>query len=263
AGHRDRLAAPRGGGGAGHAPVAGRDLDLDPLGRLRPAPASSRPRVPRCEWPRSLYPSGMNAFIFVSRCLPLRALSHWRAGLALCALACLAACGGGHRETSAVPAPGLTVPAPGLAAPSALSYATPQALYFLGEAIAHNTAQVTGGAAADFSVSPALPAGLSLDPASGLLSGTPTALQRQREHTVTARNAAGSAQATLRLTVTGRGSWTATAPHAVPRHYGGMVSLSDGSVLVAGGFAAGGETDSDLLYQPAADSWRSVSSLLE
>ena len=52
-----------------------------------------------------------------------------------------------------------------------------------------------------YAVAPALPAGLLIDPATGIVSGTPTAITGTAAYTVTAVNAAGSTTATLSVTV--------------------------------------------------------------
>jgi Putative Ig domain len=56
------------------------------------------------------------------------------------------------------------------------------------------------GTVTGYSVSPAMPAGLTLDPSSGVISGTPLA-RSSGTYTVTARNAAGAATAALTLVV--------------------------------------------------------------
>ena len=57
---------------------------------------------------------------------------------------------------------------------------------------------------AGFTVSPALPAGLRLDPATGVVTGTPTVYARRTAYTVTMRDLAGSARAMLTITVIDR-----------------------------------------------------------
>jgi hypothetical protein len=69
-----------------------------------------------------------------------------------------------------------------------------------GQAIPSDTPTV-GGAAPSFSVSPTLPAGLSLSTTSGVIAGTPTAVATQATYTVTATNSAGTTTATIQITV--------------------------------------------------------------
>jgi hypothetical protein len=68
-------------------------------------------------------------------------------------------------------------------------------------AISGYTISSTGGAIASYAISPAAPAGLTFNTATGLLSGTPTATQSATTYTITATNASGSATATFALTV--------------------------------------------------------------
>jgi DNA-binding beta-propeller fold protein YncE len=87
------------------------------------------------------------------------------------------------------------------AAPAGLAYTTGTAVYTVGTAITPNSPTSTGGAVTAYSVSPALPAGLSLDDDTGIISGTPTAVTAKASYTVTASNATGSTTATLTITV--------------------------------------------------------------
>jgi len=66
--------------------------------------------------------------------------------------------------------------------------------------IAPNSPTSTGGAVTSYSVSPALPAGLSLSTTTGIISGTPATATATASYTVTASNAAGSTTATLTIT---------------------------------------------------------------
>ncbi len=92
----------------------------------------------------------------------------------------------------------ITVVAP----PSALNYSTVTAVYGLNAAITANTPTVTG-TVTSYSVSPALPAGLTLNTTSGVISGTPTAITAATTYTVTASNLAGSTTKALSITVYG------------------------------------------------------------
>ena len=117
----------------------------------------------------------------------------------------LSACGGGGGGGGSAALP----------APSGLSYTTPVKAY-MGQALSGVTPTVTG-TVSSWSVSPALPAGLSICPASGNsnctsgeIYGTPTALAAQASYTVTASNASGNTTFSLQLTVL----------HAAPSGFG-------------------------------------------
>jgi streptogramin lyase len=86
-------------------------------------------------------------------------------------------------------------------APSALAYAKNPAVYTRTTTIAGNTPTSTGGDVASYSVSPPLPVGLTLDPTTGAITGTPAAVTPQAAYTVTARNSGGSATANVIITV--------------------------------------------------------------
>lgn len=119
-----------------------------------------------------------------------------RSALVVSFSAILTACGGGGGGSG-----GST-----LATPSGLSYTTPVKAT-LGEGLSGVTPTVTG-TVSTWSVSPALPAGLSLCPASGNsnctsgeIFGTPTELSSQTTYTITAGNASGSTTFNLALSV--------------------------------------------------------------
>src|SRR5690606_23307264 len=76
------------------------------------------------------------------------------------------------------------------AAPTLLSYTTPN-VFTVGVAIADLTPTITGNVDS-WSISPNLPDGLSFDPATGTISGTPTAETENAVYTVTATNSGGS-----------------------------------------------------------------------
>jgi N-acetylneuraminic acid mutarotase len=88
-----------------------------------------------------------------------------------------------------------------VAPPAGLSYANSPATYTKGAAIAANAPRSTGGAVASYAVSPNLPAGLSLDTTTGVISGTPGAVTALTAYTVTARNAGGSTTCSVVLAV--------------------------------------------------------------
>ncbi len=87
-------------------------------------------------------------------------------------------------------------------APSSLSYSTANATYTVGSGITNNTPTISGGAVVSYSINPALPAGLSFNTTTGVISGTPTATQNPAiTHTITALNSGGSTSATITITV--------------------------------------------------------------
>jgi hypothetical protein len=80
----------------------------------------------------------------------------------------LCGCGGGPSPVAVQP-------------PAELSYTTATAVYTQGTAITPNNPTTVGGAAASYSVSPGLPAGLTLSTSTGVIDGTPTAVTSKKE----------------------------------------------------------------------------------
>ncbi|HET8869150.1 MAG TPA: putative Ig domain-containing protein, partial [Aquabacterium sp.] len=99
----------------------------------------------------------------------------------------LLSCGGGGGGTSS----------PG--SPSGLSYSSPQSLT-LDTALTPLNPNVSGGVTS-YSVSPPLPSGLTLDTATGQISGTPTVTSASATYRITATNAQGSTNFDLSLSV--------------------------------------------------------------
>jgi large repetitive protein len=92
----------------------------------------------------------------------------------------------------------LTFTSPLPVAPSALSYASISAT--VGSAITSVTPTVTG-TVDSYSISTALPAGLSFNTTTGVISGTPTVASASATYTVTATNAGGNTTATVTFAV--------------------------------------------------------------
>ena len=117
----------------------------------------------------------------------LRGWTAVRAGAFAIALLCLntlPGCGGGGGGT---------------AAPTNLSYPHPP-LFTIGVAITPLTPTVSG-MVTSYGVSPALPAGLTFNAGSGVISGTPTATHALTTYTVTAANSGGSATTSVSIAV--------------------------------------------------------------
>lgn len=87
--------------------------------------------------------------------------------------------------------------------PRDLSYSVNPAVYTRGTAIAPNPPSHAGGPVTSYSVAPALPAGLTLDASSGVITGTPEAASPATSYVVTAAGSSGAVTtATLRIAVT-------------------------------------------------------------
>ena len=86
-----------------------------------------------------------------------------------------------------------------IAAPKLLSYSSPQS-YQVGSSISPIMPTVTG-TVTGYTVQPSLPAGLSLDPVTGRISGTPSAAAPATNYIITASNSTGSTTFSLSLTV--------------------------------------------------------------
>ncbi len=87
-----------------------------------------------------------------------------------------------------------------IAPPAGLTYTSPN-VYTVGTAIGTLTPTITGGAIASYAVSPSLPAGLTINSTSGLITGTPSAVSTQTSYVVTGTNASGTVTATVVMTV--------------------------------------------------------------
>ena len=99
--------------------------------------------------------------------------------------------------TGAAPSPS---PSP-VSAPAALTYSLNPASYKVASLITPNSPMTTGGAPTSYSITPTLPAGLAFSTATGVITGTPTAVSAAASYTVTATNSSGSAQTSLSITV--------------------------------------------------------------
>jgi hypothetical protein len=86
--------------------------------------------------------------------------------------------------------------------PAGLTYSQNPATYNINQAITNNVPSNVGGAVISYSISPALPAGLNFNTATGVISGTPTALSPATNYTITAGNSGGTTTAALTVAVT-------------------------------------------------------------
>jgi len=87
-----------------------------------------------------------------------------------------------------------------LAPPSNLTYPQTSITATVGTAIQTDTPTVTG-TVTNYSVTPTLPTGLSINASSGAISGMPTTVTAQASYTITASNSAGSTSTVVQITV--------------------------------------------------------------
>ncbi|MBS1799782.1 MAG: putative Ig domain-containing protein [Acidobacteria bacterium] len=93
----------------------------------------------------------------------------------------------------------ITVNAP-VPAPTNLSYARSPITATVGKAFTPDLPLVTG-VVSSYTVSPALPAGMTLDSTNGVIAGTPTSITASANYTITATNSGGSTTATVAIVV--------------------------------------------------------------
>jgi hypothetical protein len=86
---------------------------------------------------------------------------------------------------------------PDVAMPFGLAYSANPATYGVGVAVTSNVPTSTGGPIASWAVDPPLPAGLVLDPSTGIVSGTPVAASPMTSHVVTATGPTGTPTTSL------------------------------------------------------------------
>ena len=92
----------------------------------------------------------------------------------------------------------------------------------------HNATNVSSGGAVAYSVTPSLPNGVTLNPATGLLSGTPTQVQTATTYTVSATNPADADYAASSTTTQFSLEVTASPIIAYP---GGTLEFTQGSAI--------------------------------
>ncbi|MFN9113693.1 MAG: putative Ig domain-containing protein, partial [Bacteroidota bacterium] len=117
-------------------------------------------------------------------------------------------------------------------APTSLTYASPN-VFTRGTGIANLTPTSSGGAVINYSVSPALPDGLALDSATGIISGIPTTVTPLATYTVTATNSGGSTSFGVVITV--RDIAPSDLSYFSPNVFTRTVTIGDLSPIVSGG----------------------------
>ena len=108
-----------------------------------------------------------------------------------------------------------------LPAPTALMYPQTTITTYVGQAITPDIPGAAGGPITSFSISPALPSGLSLNTSTGVISGTPTTAAAQATYVVTGSNSGGSITAALSPTI------TVTAPPMILMQLGNQYPITN------------------------------------
>lgn len=112
----------------------------------------------------------------------------------------------------------VATPAP---APTGLIYPQTTITTYVGQAVTPDIPGAAGGTITSFSISPALPPGLSLNTSTGVISGTPTAAAAQATYVVTGSNSGGSVTAAVSPAI------TVTAPPIVLMQLGNQNPITD------------------------------------
>jgi N-acetylneuraminic acid mutarotase len=115
--------------------------------------------------------------------------------------------------------------------PPGITYSSNSFTYVEGQPISTIMPANNGGTAVSFTISPALPDGLSFDPVTGTISGTPTAVSSTTTYTVTATNDSGTSTFTFTLTIT-----TAVVPPAKSQNIATRVEVQGNDNVLIGGF---------------------------
>ncbi len=89
-----------------------------------------------------------------------------------------------------------------ISAPSGISYPSFKHYYTTSKPVYLAPSNGNGGAATSFSISPALPSGLTFNTATGIVTGTPTVTSSLTTYTITATNGAGNQTTTFSMAVT-------------------------------------------------------------
>ncbi|MBP6003016.1 MAG: hypothetical protein KA746_06235 [Pyrinomonadaceae bacterium] len=134
------------------------------------------------------------------------------------------------------------------AAPTSLEYSSNPVTYTRYVTITDNTPSNSGGTPTSYSVLPALPAGLSLNPTTGVISGTPTTISAAAAYTVTATNSGGFTTANVNiavgprnLTISSSGDLLAGSYDTITIDSAAVVNLT-GDIVVDGCLTVSGAT---------------------
>ena len=123
-------------------------------------------------------------------------------------------------------------------APSSLSYSANTANYCVGTAITPNSPTSSGSTPTSYSISAALPAGLTFNTTTGIISGTPTTPSAATNYMVTATNACGSTSSVINIGVNSAPTFTACPSNITTNTVLGVCSAPVTYIATASGTPA-------------------------
>jgi Galactose oxidase, central domain/Putative Ig domain/Kelch motif len=147
--------------------------------------------------------------------------------------------------------------------PTSLGYQYSKALYSVGNPISPNYPSSTGGAISLFVASTPLPAGLSIDAVSGVISGTPSSTQAATDFLVTGSNEVGSVTTIVNITVIAGGASILSGSMVSARTNHTATLLPNGRVLVAGGYDDTTTLATAESFDPGVGLWAGVGAMHE
>ena len=125
----------------------------------------------------------------------------------------------------------------------------------VGNAIADITITSSGGAVTSYGIAPTLPDGLTLDPTTGTISGTPTAVSASTNYTITATNSSGLDTVTLTIVINAAPGTTAAAKPVINVPVSGTEVNTD-FVMLTGTASPGANVLPSLIVTPEGPSSR-------
>jgi hypothetical protein len=132
-----------------------------------------------------------------------------------------------------------------------VSYSASSYTFATGTAITALTPTNTGGLISSYSVSPALPAGLSLNTSTGIITGTPSNIAVTASYNVIASGAGGSSTVTISITVNSGRNFVNITPDVKPDGVT-PINVGPGNQFYKYNFNSGSNTSVDVFTKTAS-----------